>query len=31
VKEFDQQIASGKSVLERLLVDRSVDLSHRWL
>jgi hypothetical protein len=29
VKEFDQQIASGKSVLERLLVDRSVDLSHR--
>jgi hypothetical protein len=28
VKEFDLQIASGKSVLERLLVNRSVDLSH---
>lgn len=28
VREFDEQIASGKSVLERLLVDRSVDLSH---
>ena len=28
VKEFDRQIASGKTVLERLLVNRSVDLSH---
>lgn len=28
VSEFDEQIASGKKVLERLLVDRSVDLSH---
>lgn len=29
VREFDEQIASGKSVLERLLVDRPLDLSHR--
>jgi hypothetical protein len=29
VRDFDEQIASGKSVLEHLLVDRSVDLSHR--
>ena len=28
VMEFDQQIASGKNALERLLVNRSVDLSH---
>lgn len=27
VKEFDQQIDSGKNVLERMLVDKSVDLS----
>ncbi|MBW7970670.1 hypothetical protein [Bradyrhizobium sp. BR 10289] len=29
VREFDEQIASGRSVLERLLVNRTVDLSHR--
>lgn len=28
VREFDEQIASGKRVLELLLVGRSVDLSH---
>jgi hypothetical protein len=28
VKEFDQQIASGIKVLERMVVNRSIDLSH---
>jgi len=28
VKDFDQQIVSGIKVLERMIVNRSVDLSH---